>query len=65
MSEVLPRLTNRDVVFLMRMVSAHIQGMHLIPGKQDSKERFAIYQYELLEKLRALDLDDTYSKDRS
>ena len=54
------KLGNEDVVFLMRLVTANLEGAYLVPGKAWPREDFNRYQHGLLLKLRALDLDALY-----
>lgn len=58
-----PRLTNYDVVFVMKLIDAHMDGEYLVPGKGDSRESFRRYQRGLILKLRALDLDALYGRE--
>lgn len=57
-----PRLTNYDVLFLIKLLNAHMQDMYLAPGKGESHDQFLRYQQDVLLKLRALDLDEAYAK---
>ncbi len=56
------RLTNYDVLFLIKLLNAHMQDMYLAPAKGESRDQFLGYQEDVLLKLRALDLDETYAK---
>lgn len=58
-------LTNYDVLFLVRLLNAHMQDAYLVPGKGESRDGFLRYQHDVLLKLRALDLDAVYAKPKS
>lgn len=57
------QLTNYDVVWLMKLVDAHLNDARLVPGKGGSREEMDRYQHNLLLKLRALDLDAIYGRE--
>ena len=54
------KLSNHDVLFLMKLLNAHMEDMRLLPGKGTSRDEFLRYQHNILLKLRALDLNALY-----